>query len=140
MANPEKQQIQIFGSGVIRGIGISPLVFGGRALREITRYQIYSAEPTEILIVQNEKRDLISREELINARSLFGENRKKFLDVLAVRMQKGNRIIITTAINKAKKMPSFTPKRKDSNPNQHSAFRKFIEGNPHFTQLDKWRR
>lgn len=125
MANPENQ-LRFFGNGGIIGIGINPSFLSVGAFREIVRYQIYTGEQTEILVRQNGKRDLISREELTNARGLFGEERKKFLDVLAVRMKNGDEIIIKAVNNKAKEM-SNAPPRKDSKPSQNSAFRKFIE-------------
>ena len=116
MANPENRQLRVLGNKNVTGVVFSPENFSFGALREIARYQIFSREQTHIHILKDGKKELISREELTKARGLFGEDRRQFLDDLATRMQKGNRVVLANLSN-AKKSPD-TQISTNKNPNQ----------------------
>lgn len=99
MVNPEKQNLILLrdGQNQPREIHINPLCFSEKALREIVRYQIFRADRVEIAIVSGQT-FLLQAGVIRKARSLFGNNRRRFLDATALSMCDAKEIIIRSVI------------------------------------------
>lgn len=95
MANPEKPNLILLrdSQNQPKEIHINPLYFSVKALREIIRFQVFRDDPIEVAIV-NGKTALLSASTIRQARNLFGNDRKLFLDVTALAMHDAKEIII----------------------------------------------
>lgn len=73
---------------------IDPVSFTVESLREILRYQIYSQDPREILIVRRGHALYVPFTSIRKARTLFGEKRRYFLNKMAEEMYQADTVIL----------------------------------------------
>ena len=120
MANPENK-LRFFGNGTSIGIGIGAESLSNAEKRGIVRYLIFTTDQTEILIAQDPddlgKIDVITSQELANARNLSKKGLSNFLRAAAARM-KGEIVVKSVA-----GQPQEDPDEKSN-----SVFREFIDG------------
>lgn len=89
--------------------------------------------PAEIILVKaNGKKPVLSSNAIRNARKLYGENRKRFLDKTTHAMYDAEEIIVLQKIGVNRNTTN-----KPHDPHYNTAFQEFIENNPRFTRLDK---
>lgn len=75
-------------------IDFNPFYFKRSALREMIRWQMFSDDPKEFIIVGENYISLISPKLLKNARKHKGDERREFLHSLAEEMWNAERIIL----------------------------------------------
>lgn len=133
MENREDWRLDIFGDEIHID---HPLSFALSALREIACYQVFRNKKTEIQIIQDGTKNVISRSELKKAKRASDKEREEFLNDFATRMRDGERIIIKFAPVKSKPKRTYNlrPKVIDL---YTSALGKFINDNPNFSHLDE---
>lgn len=96
MANPERENLILISDGQNqpKEIHINPLYFSVKALREIMRFQVFRSDvPVEVVII-NGKTALLSANTIWRAKNLFGDDRKRFLDITAFVMHQAEKVII----------------------------------------------
>lgn len=96
MTNPENKNLLLLEGRT--EIHINPKNFKGLGLRELLRFQIFAEPPVEISLVANGKKLVLPPNTMRDARRLFGENRKLFLDKTTQAMRDAEEIIILKRI------------------------------------------
>ena len=98
---PERQQrleIEESADYQTKQVHFDPFKFTRTALREIIRYQIFSAQPKEFIIVGEDSITFISFKLLKGARRYFGEERREFLDLLAEKMINARMVTVKSPV------------------------------------------
>lgn len=80
--------------GRVNAVRLNPIFFSWSVFREIVRYQIFSENPREIVIMARGKSLYISPNTLKDTRSHFKEEGRDFLNYVANRMIRAHRVII----------------------------------------------
>lgn len=95
---PEKDQgltpEQSIDNDRVLAVRLDPVCFSISALREIVRFQIFSEDPKEIVIIRRNKGLCILPDILRSARRYYGQERRDFLDDIAYEMSKAEEVII----------------------------------------------
>lgn len=81
-------------SGRVWAVRLDPICFTRSAFREIVRFQMFSEDPREIMIISNNESLCISWNFLRDARRYYGQERRAFLDYIAGKMVRSERVII----------------------------------------------
>ncbi len=75
-------------------VHFDPFYFSRGALREIIRYQIFSDQPKEFVIIGKGSTSFIPPNSLRDARRYYAGERREFLDLLAEEMINAERVIL----------------------------------------------
>lgn len=95
---PEKDQglivKQSIDNGRVWAVHLDPVCFRIPALREIVRFQMFSEDPREIIIITRNGNLYITPNFLRDARRYYGQERSDFLDDIAHEMSRAEEVII----------------------------------------------
>lgn len=82
--------------GCVKAVHLDPVCFRRSALREIVKFQMFSKDPREIIINTRNGSLYITPNFLRAARRHYGQERRGFLDDIAYKMSRAERVIIQT--------------------------------------------
>lgn len=95
---PEKEQglmvEQSTDSGRVSAVRLDPIFFTRAAFREIVRFQMFSKDPREIIIITRDRNLYISPDSLRSGRKYYGQERRDFLDGIADEMGRAEKVIV----------------------------------------------
>lgn len=130
MANSENRNLFFLKNGT--ELHINPKKFKLPGLKQLLRYQIFAEQPTEIILVTNHDRYVLSSNAMKNARELFGKERGEFLAKNSLAMREAKEIII---LGKPDIKRSIANKLRD--PRYDTVFKDFINNDPYLPRLDR---